>query len=546
MLWSTCRRFLLPGFVLLFALSAGFRPRMSAAPSATITRVNVSSGGEQANALSGPPVLSADGRFVAFYSAASNLTPDDGDVGGDVFVHDRQTGQTRRISFFPPGIEGTLDAAGPAITPDGRFIVFWTSVRVGLPANLWNIYLHDQLTGATELIPVRGVGGVNPDRGGVFPSISGDGRFVTFQTEGANLVPDDTNGFPDIYLFDRFTGHNERISVSTTGDQGDDQSTLGFISADGRYVAFVTDTDNLVPNDTNRGNDILVRDRQLGETRRISLGPNGEQDPFGDAYSPIISFSGRYILYHSSFGGLAPGDTNGMEDVFVFDQQTGQTVRVSEPAGGGEPDWESTGGAMSADERYVTFSSYATNLVPNDENEQYDIFVREYPAGSIERVSVGIGGVEANGHSSGSLISADGRFVAFLSSADNLVPGDTNGVYDVFVADRGQITPPATLTGTVHDVDGQPLSGVWIRDWRGYEAQTDAAGRFAIANLPPGVYTLEASKFGYTFIPPGLTITSSTGIELEFTGAAGPLVYVPYITSTTGNVWRHSSHNDLP
>ncbi len=546
MLWPTWRRFLLPGLFLLLVLLAGMRPRTSAAPAATIARVSVSSTGEQANALSSPPVLSADGRFVAFHSTASNLTPDDGDEAGDVFVHDRQTGQTRRISFFPPGIEGTLDAAGPAITPDGRFIVFWTSVRAGPPANLWNIYLHDQLTGTTELIPVRGVGGGNPDRGGIFPSISGDGRFVTFQTAGENLVSDDTNGSSDIYLFDRLTARNERISISSTGAEGDDQSTLGSISADGRYVAFVTDTDNLVPNDTNRGNDILVRDRQMGETRRISLGPNGEQDPYGDAYAPTVSFSGRYVLYNSSFSALAPGDTNGMKDVFVFDQQTGQTVRVSEPVGGGETDWESTSGAMSADERFVTFSSYATNLVPNDRNEQYDVFVREYPAGAIERVSVGTGGAEANDHSSNSVISADGRYIAFLSTADNLVPGDTNGVNDVFVADRGPITPPVTLTGTVHDTDGQPLPGVSIRDWRGYAAQTDETGRFAIADLPPGVYTLEASRFGYTFRPPAWTVSSSTNTEPAFIGVAGQFLYLPHvINKPTSRTWSNDfSHNN--
>lgn len=518
MLWPTCRWFLFLGLFLLLALLAGFRPRASAAPAATITRVSVSSAAEQADGATGTPVISADGRFIAFFSLASNLTPDDEDEGGDVFVHDRQTGETRRISVFPPGIEGTLDAAGPAISADGRFIVFWTSVRVGLPENLWNVYLYDQLTGTTTLTTVRGVGDVNPDRGAFWPALSGDGRFFSFQTEGANLVTDDTNGFPDIYVHDRLTGFNERVSVSSDGAQGDEQSTIADISGDGRYVVFVTDTDNLVPNDANHGNDILVRDRATGQTTRISLGPNGEQDGFGDAYFPFISFSGRYILFESDFNQLSPGDTNGMDDVFAYDQQTGVTVRVSEPNNGDEPEWESSWGHISADDSFVTFSSYATNMVLNDTNDHYDVFVRPFPAGPIERVSVGVGGSEADGPSTNSVISSDGRYVAFLSGATNLVAGDTNGVADVFVVDRGVGGDTTSLTGIVRDEAGQPIAGAIVQDWRGFAAQTDAAGTFVIESVPPGVYTLRVTKTGYTFDPPSVSTVTPTTAALEFSG----------------------------
>jgi hypothetical protein len=185
---------------------------------------------------------------------------------------------------------------------------------------------------------------------------------------------------------------------------------------------------------------------------------------------------------------------------------------------------------MSADERLVTFTSYATNLVAGDDNEVYDIFVRAFPHGPIERVSLGLGGAEANGHSTNSAISADGRNIAFQSEASNLVPGDTNGVADVFVVDRGAGSAPASVTGRVMTSAGQPIAGATVRDWRGYSAQTDADGRFVLAALPAGVYTLTVAKAGYAFTPAGVTVVVPGAAELAITGErVGPEVYMSYI-----------------
>ena len=514
------------GLLVLLVVLVGLRPS-AAAPALSVARISVSSTGQQANGDSGGVAISADGRYVAFNSNASNLVPDDTNNVMDVFVHDRQTGQTRRISPFPAF---TLASAGPAISADGRFIVFWTSSVGSPPANLWNVYIYDQQMGTTTLLPVRGVGNVNPVRGAYWPNISADGRYVSFESNAWNLVSGDTNDAVDIFVFDRQTGQIERVSVSSAGTQGDDQSTISDISGNGRYVVFSTDTDNLVPNDTNRGNDILVRDRQTGQTRRVSLGTGGQQDPYGNAYFPFISLSGRYILFDSSFGQFVPGDTNGQDDVFVHDQQTGAIVRVTSGVNV-ESDGEGRWGRMSADERFVSFTSYATNLVAGDDNDVYDIFVRAFPHGPIERVSLGMGGAEANDHSTNSAISADGRYIAFRSEASNLVPGDTNGVDDVFVVDRGG-SPPAPVTGRVMTSAGQPIAGVTVRDWRGYSAQTDAAGRFTLAALPAGVYTLTVTKAGYAFTPASATVVVPGAAELAITGErVGPEVYMSYLPS---------------
>lgn len=513
------RRMAFLGLFVLLAGWAGLARLTQATTSATISRVSVSSNGQQANGESMVPDMSADGRTIVFASYASNLTNDDNDEAADVFLHDRQTGQTRRISVFPAAVDPLLAAGGPRISADGRFVTFWVSRIARRPAalgNLWDVYVYDQVTGTTELTNVRGLGGADPERGAYWPALSGDGRFISFETVAANLTPGDSNGHIDIFVHDRHSGQTERVSVSSAGAQGNDQSTIADISGDGRTVVFVSDANTLAPNDTNRGNDIFVHDRQTDQTRRVSLGPGGQQDPFGDAYFPFISFSGRYILFESSFGQLAPGDSNGQEDIFVYDQLTGQIVRVSKPAVG-DSDSGSSWGRISADDSIVTFTSSAGNLVANDHNDNYDVFVRPFPTGSLERVSLGALGVEGNGSSTNSVISADGRFVAFLSGASNLTPGDSNGVNDIFVVDRGG-GPPATVTGVVRDEAGQPIVGATVRDWRGFAAQTDEQGAFRLVGLLPGVYTLSVTKPGYVFDPPSLSLAVPTATPPAFHG----------------------------
>jgi Tol biopolymer transport system component len=267
------------------------------------------------------------------------------------------------------------------------------------------------------------------------PAFSYDGRFVAFESQAANLVPGDTNGMRDIFVVELATGLVERVSISDTGAQADSLCTRPSLSHDGRYVAFHSGASTLVPGDTNGLSDVFVRDRLLGTTRLVSVTPGGTP---GNSLSSFgaLSADGRCVAFSSLATDLVAGDTNGTIDVFVRDLAAGTTERVSVSSAGLQSDGYSTFAAISADGRCVAFQSVATNLVPGDTNGQGDIFVRDRLSGTTERVSSATGGAEADGASSIAALSADGRFVAFQSTATNLVPGDTNGMDDVFVRDR--------------------------------------------------------------------------------------------------------------
>lgn len=293
------------------------------------------------------------------------------------------------------------------------------------------------------------------------PSISDDGRFVAFHTSTDDLVPNDTNGQTDVFVHDRQTGVMERVSVTSTGAQsfgGPQGSAVASISADGRYVAFESVADNLVPNDTNGRVDIFVRDRVAGTTIRVSVTSAGAQVLDGDASGASISADGTRIAFLSNSAQLVPPDTNGSIDVFLHDTLTGQTTRQSVATGGAQGDGGSVLASLSANGAFLAFASHASNLVPGDNNGFRDVFWRDIQNGVTTRVSVDSAGVPANftsGNSSVS-ISGDGRLVAFGSDATNLVPDDTNTRSDVFVRDT--LTNQTTRV-SVSSAGGQAVGG---------------------------------------------------------------------------------------
>jgi Tol biopolymer transport system component len=206
--------------------------------------------------------------------------------------------------------------------------------------------------------------------------------------------------------------------------------------ANGRYAAFASAASNLVPGDTNQAIDVFVRDLSTGVTRCVSVTRQG-MPASRNSYEPVISANGRYVAFESQAKNLVPGDTHHNCDVFVRDLSADVTRWVSVGAAGAVTNGQSYFPAISADGRYVTFQSDASNLVAGDTNRAGDVFVRDRSAHVTRRVSVGPGGRQANDFSYGrAAISADGRYVAFSSGATNLVAGDTNHSRDVFVRDR--------------------------------------------------------------------------------------------------------------
>jgi Tol biopolymer transport system component len=406
----------------------------------TTTRVSVDSSGAQANWYSEFPSISADGRYVAFESVSTNLVAGDTNGHRDVFLHDRHSGTTERVSVSSGGVQGNADSYSPSISADGRFVAFY-SYSTNLVADDTNgfedVFVRDRLNGTTELVSVSS-GGELGNNESYRPSISANGRFVAFTSDATNLVAGDTNGEGDIFVRDRQSGTTERVSVSSDGTEANSYSDLPAISADGRYVAFYDFASNLVPGDMNGQPDIFVRDRQSQTTERVSVSSSGVE---GNSYSfsPSISADGRYVAFNSDATNLVPGDTNGFWDVFVHDRQTGTTERVSVSSSGTQGDSLTFWPSISADGRFVAFASGATNLVPGDTNGDEDVFVHDRQTGTTERVSISNTGAQGNGNTSehGNLISADGRCVAFTSESSNLVMDDTNNWEDVFVRDRG-------------------------------------------------------------------------------------------------------------
>ncbi|MEG4579135.1 calcium-binding protein [Microcoleus sp. MON1_C5] len=418
----------------------------------TIDLVSVNSAGDRAIGDSDLPSISADGRFVAFASDASNLVPGDTNNSKDIFVRDILTNTTIGVSVDSTGNPGNNFFSGrPSISADGRFVAF-ESVASNLVPGDTNGYIHvfvrDLSTNTTTRISVDSAGNQG-NRGSLDPSISANGRFVAFTSVATNLVPGDTNNSLDIFVRDLSTNTTTGVSVDSAGNQANGSSLDPSISADGRFVAFSSNAANLVPGDTNNNYDIFVRDLSNNTTTLVSVSSNGAR---ANGFSSLssISANGRFVAFSSDAANLVPGDTNNNYDVFVRDLLTNTTTRVSVSSSGEQGFGDSISPSISADGRFVAFSSSAANLVPGDTNNGADIFVRDLSTNTTTRVSVDSAGNQGNDTSFSTSISADGGRVAFSSDASNLVPGDTNNREDIFVAD---------LTNTPGGINNSP-SGI--------------------------------------------------------------------------------------
>jgi Tol biopolymer transport system component len=424
----------------------------SAAWGAITTRISLSSSEREGNDASRYPALSASGRFVVFVSSASNLVRGDTNAVADVFIRDRLTGVTRRVSVGRDGRQADLESRCAAISADGRYVVFTSEATNLVPGDtngFPDAFVRDLVRGTTRRVSV-GVGGSQAESGGSgWCAISADGHVIGFGSGATNLVPDDTNGVTDVFVRDLIGGVTERVSVGTGGQQGDQFSFSPALSADGRYIAFTSYATTLVAGDTNAASDVFLHDRMKGTTRRVSVGADYRQGD-GPSDNASISADGRIIAFTSWSSNLVDDDTNNFGDVFVRDRAAVVTERVSVGPRGLEGDGDSFSTAMSADGRFVAFESWADNLVLGDTNGLYDVFMTDRAAGTTRRVSVGPHARQANGDSEiyfGPAVSADGRHVAFTSYATNLVAGDTNDTADVFVRSGFSDQCCATITG---------------------------------------------------------------------------------------------------
>jgi hypothetical protein len=341
--------------------------------------------------------------------------------------------------------------------------------------------VRDRLNGTTERVSVDSSGNQGNNYSGS-PWISGDGRYVAFTSSATNLVPGDTNGFDDIFVRDRQSGHTERVSIDSGGIQGNASSGHGAITGDGRYVVFDSPANNLVPGDTGSINDEFIHDRQSGLTERVSVSSAGVQGDH-DSRSGMSSADGRYVVFYSFADNLVGGDTNANYDVFVRDRQSHTTEQVSSGPGDGPG---AVNCSISADGRYVTFDALGA-FVAGDTNGTGDSYLRDRQNATFELLSVDSAGGIGNGNTYGSVISADGRCVAFQSIATNFVSGDTNGFQDIFARDRTSVPAFTSLCDPgVGGVHACPCSNAPSGPGRGCNNSSATGG--AVLSASGGTY----------------------------------------------------------
>jgi uncharacterized repeat protein (TIGR01451 family) len=389
--------------------------------------------------------MTPDGRFVVFASVASNLVPGDTNGVGDVFVRDRRTGVTERVSVGRKGVEGDGDSnflgisTAPAISDDGRYVAFKSDASnlvKGDRNELTDVFVRDRAAGVTERI--------SGDGGGDDPGISPDGNFVAFVT-----FDFDGDFAQDIYLRDRAAGTVERISVSHDGSEVFGTSEDPVV-ASGPVVAFASSAANLVADDGESNVDVFVRDLSGPSpmTERVSV--SSDEEPAGEfdtSRNPAITGDGRFVAFQSDARNFTAVTQTALfsDDVFVRDRQDGTTVLASPNVAGGEASGQSEDPEISADGRFVSFASFASDLIagtPDPDGELVrDAFVRDLQAGSTEMISVNSAHQDATRDGNhddvgAGPISADGLVTLMGTQADNLFAGDDNLVNDVYVSDR--------------------------------------------------------------------------------------------------------------
>jgi hypothetical protein len=418
---------------LVFILSSSV---VLAAPTTLISRRSQKN---PSNGASSEPATSATGQFVAFRSSATNLDSERCNNGvNHIFVSDRNTGIIRCVSLNSNGREGDQDSLAPSISADGQFIEF-TSTATNLAGNKCDngfnqIYVRDRTTGTTRCVSVNS-NGHESNQPSHASSISADGTLIAFDSAATNLAGSKCdNGFNHIFVHDLTAGTTTCVSVRTNGEEGNGDSFDPAISADGRVVVFQSAATNLATRCSNGHSHIYMHDLATGETSCVSVNNEGKQNN-GNSSLARISSDGRFVVFQSDPTNFTTRCSNGFTHIFVRDTVEERTTCASIDNRGNQATHDSAQPSISADGRFVAFSSTANNLTGNRcMAGNVQVFVRDRADEKTKCVSVGPKKVEGNSESVNPdpSISANGALVTFESDSNNLVKKDTNGLRDVF------------------------------------------------------------------------------------------------------------------
>ena len=460
--------------------------------------VSISSVGVQGNQDSQQPAVSADGRWVAFASPSDNLMPDDTNASSDIFVRDRRTGTTQRVSVSSAGRQGNGGSGllngmgGPSISADGRYVAFdseATNLVKGDTNNTADVFVHDRLTGTTERVSVAS-SGAQANAGATEPGISGDGRFVAFESFSDNLVPD-ANFTADVFVHDRQTGVTQRVSQAPDGSDANGQSLFApVLSNDGRFVYFTSFASNLVLGDTDNNDvDAYLFDRQTAMMTAITSN-RGAPGSFVTNHGTVggISGDGRFLTFTTADNTFIVPDTNGFfEDAWLVDRQTGQYTLVGVNDAGQQGDDSTFAGGVSADGRFVSLVSRSTNF-GGPQNFRENVYLRDRAAGTTRIASVASDGTQGDLDSIDPAMTPDGQVIVFASRSSTFVP-ETQPffAYDIFARDmRAQADLNVAMSDSPDPVTvrGQLTYTVTVRN----DGPASATGVNLVDTLPDAVF----------------------------------------------------------
>lgn len=465
--------------------------------------------------------VSAGGRFIAFSSGASNLVAGDANGVSDIFVRDRQTGKTEMISVSSNSAKSNADSINPAISADGRCVTFTSAATTLVNTAIGGyhqIFLRDRLTGKTELASI-GTDGSPANSDCDSSSISMDGRYVAFVSSANNLVAGVSG--TQIYVRDRKSGTTEVASTSSSGVVGNAMSANPSISLNGRFVAFASDSTNLVASDKNAKRDIFLRDRQMHTTSLVSVTSNGTQGS-DDSDHPCVNGVGRVVAFSSKASNLTATVKHGIYQIYARDMQTSSMSLISASTSGTQANGSSYAPSISSDGRFIAFYSNSTNLISGYQLGYSQVFVRDRQAGSTEMSSVTSAGVQGNANSTVSAIAANGRFVSFASSATNFISGQVSHI-NVYAHDRG--------TGGVAALPVVSFSSPTVNS-----TYTTTNSSLAVAGIVSDDLSISSVKWandrGGNGVCTGTTSWSTNGIAL----LPGVNVITVTVTDVSGNV----------
>ncbi|MEL6903782.1 MAG: hypothetical protein AAFP22_00160 [Planctomycetota bacterium] len=499
----------------------------------TTVRVSVTASGAQSAGPTQPELrgvaLSEDGRFIAFTSRAADLVPGDGNGLEDVFLRDTLLGTTVRVSGAPGGADGNGFCRTCDVSDDGRFVVF-SSAASNLTAGDSNgnrdVFLRDVALGTTTLVS-RALGGGSGDGISRWPSVSGDGAVVVFQSAATDLVPGDTNAIDDVFAYDVAGGTLRALSRGPGGAFGNGESSMPHVSRDGAWAAFESTATNLGPADTSVRADVYLAELATGQVVRVE-GPNGELD--ARSARPRISADGRFVAFESQATNLVLGGNVNGTHIARWDRLTGALDVVTRDLAGNVSGGVSGDACVSSAGELVAFRSFESDLVTGDTNGREDVFVRHVSEGWTERVSVTRDGAQIVGWPSRApALSGDGRFAAFTTGSEDVVQGDDNGAIDVFRRDRvfGEgVLAVEYCASTVNS--------------SGAAAVTVAVGTplLSAQDLTLGTVGLPPNQFGFYLTSPAVDLVPGFGGSAGVLCVGAPIVRLDAFILNSGSLGR--------